>query len=127
MQYQDFKKKNSSEPLMLVKKELKRGGHLPLLKFRMLEECGIAEHCFTTREGGTSNLNIFPDSCSYLVSYDSFFIYINAPRLPRFPWLARCEKSRCGLQQVQTFVTARCSGQTPASKSTISFAFQRSS
>ena len=28
MQYQDFKKKNSSEPLMLVKKELKRGGHL---------------------------------------------------------------------------------------------------
>ena len=55
MQYQDFKKKNSSEPLMLIKKELKRGGNLPLLKFRMLDECGIAEHCFTTREGGTSN------------------------------------------------------------------------
>ena len=55
MQYQDFKKKNSSEPLILVKKELKRGGNLPLLKFRMLEECGIVEHCFTTREGGASN------------------------------------------------------------------------
>ena len=60
----------------------------------------------------------------FLICYTSFK---NAPRFPRFPWLALWENSRFGLQQVQRFVTARCSGRIPASRSTISLLFHRSS
>ncbi len=34
--------------------ELKEYGNLPLLKYPLLEQTGIVEHCFTTRMGGVS-------------------------------------------------------------------------
>ena len=50
----DFKKKNEKEILHEVEYKVADGATLPLLKFHILEETGIVEHCFTTRAGGVS-------------------------------------------------------------------------
>lgn len=49
MEYNDFVKKDDRQVLALRKE-----GTLPLLYYPLLEQTGVAEHGFTTREGGVS-------------------------------------------------------------------------
>ncbi|SFG11221.1 conserved hypothetical protein [Lachnospiraceae bacterium C7] len=49
-----FKTKNDNKIFRLEEKTLTNGVKFPLLKYHQLEELGIVEHCFTTREGGVS-------------------------------------------------------------------------
>ena len=50
----NFKKKNNNIVLEEVWCENGAGGTLPLLKYPLIEQTGIVEHCFTTRLGGVS-------------------------------------------------------------------------
>lgn len=50
----NFKKKNNDVVLEEVWCESGAGAGLPLLKYPLLEQTGIVEHCFTTRCGGVS-------------------------------------------------------------------------
>ena len=49
-----FKKKNNDVVLEEVWCESGAGAGLQLLKYPLLEQTGIVEHCFTTRCGGVS-------------------------------------------------------------------------
>lgn len=49
MEYKDFVKKDDRQVLAL-----RKDGTLPLLYFPLLEQTGVVEHAFTTREGGVS-------------------------------------------------------------------------
>lgn len=49
MEYQNFLRKDDRQVLAL-----KKEGMLPLLYFPLLEQTGLVEHAFTTREGGVS-------------------------------------------------------------------------
>lgn len=55
LKYSDFKKKNDQKILDVRSVPQQSGGDFPMLQFPLLESTGIAEHCFTTREGGVSN------------------------------------------------------------------------
>lgn len=55
MEYQDFQRKDAKAVLRLEHSKLSDGEIMPLLKFPLLENTGIVEHCFTTREGGVSS------------------------------------------------------------------------
>lgn len=50
----NLKKKNNDIVLEEVWCENGAGSTLPLLKYPLLEQTGIVEHCFTTRIGGVS-------------------------------------------------------------------------
>ena len=50
----NLKKKNNDIVLEGVWCENGAGSTLPLLKYPLLEQTGIVEHCFTTRIGGVS-------------------------------------------------------------------------
>ena len=50
----NLKKKNNDLVLEEVWCENGAGSTLPLLKYPLLEQTGIVEHCFTTRIGGVS-------------------------------------------------------------------------
>lgn len=50
----ELKKKNEKEILHLVECEIETGERIPLLRYPLLEETGMVEHCFTTRMGGVS-------------------------------------------------------------------------
>lgn len=58
MEYKDFIIKNNENILYLKQHDIGDGQRLPLLHYHLLDKTGIVNHCFTTREGGTSE-NIF--------------------------------------------------------------------
>ncbi len=49
-----FEKKNQNHILEVKKVSLESGGEMPVLCYPLLEQGGLAEHCFTTRKGGVS-------------------------------------------------------------------------
>lgn len=53
MQIQDFKFRNQDD-IFEVHNYMGAGYTLPLLKYKRLEEISFIDHCFTTREGGSS-------------------------------------------------------------------------
>lgn len=55
MEYQEFQKKDKRDVLRLEQAKISTGETMPLLKFPLLENTKIVEHCFTTREGGVSS------------------------------------------------------------------------
>lgn len=54
MKYSEFHTKNDERILTLQEFDCGEGQKLPLLRFPLLDETGIAENAFTTREGGVS-------------------------------------------------------------------------
>lgn len=54
MKYSEFHTKNDEQILALQEFDCGEGQTLPLLRFPLLDETGIVENAFTTREGGVS-------------------------------------------------------------------------
>lgn len=54
MKYSEFHRKNDEQILALQEFDCGEGQKLPLLRFPLLDETGIVENAFTTREGGVS-------------------------------------------------------------------------
>lgn len=54
MKYSEFHTKNDERILTLQEFDCGEGQKLPLLRFPLLDETGIVENAFTTREGGVS-------------------------------------------------------------------------
>lgn len=54
MKYSEFRTKNDERILTLQEFDCGEGQTLPLLRFPLLDETGIVENVFTTREGGVS-------------------------------------------------------------------------
>lgn len=54
MKYSEFHTKNDEQILALQEFDCGEGQALPLLRFPLLDETGIVENAFTTREGGIS-------------------------------------------------------------------------
>ncbi|MGN0484541.1 MAG: peptidoglycan editing factor PgeF [Lachnospiraceae bacterium] len=50
----EFKRKEAAHTLRIDEERLKDGSIVPLLRYPLLEETGIVQHCFTTRAGGVS-------------------------------------------------------------------------
>lgn len=54
MQDLDFKRKNKEPVLEFENFRAEPGWQLPILRYPLLEQSGLVEHCFTTRGGGVS-------------------------------------------------------------------------
>lgn len=54
MKYSEFHRKNDEQILVLQEFDCGEGQTFPLLRFPLLDETGIVENAFTTREGGVS-------------------------------------------------------------------------
>ena len=110
-------------------KELERAGYI--VRSRERDEKGRLRGAdyviFEQPQPPTPDL---PTKDSFTCLTDRLYTYFSDKNAARFPLLSpitRCEYKRSGLHFVHTFVTARCSGKIPASRSTRRFAPQRSS
>ena len=76
-----FKTKNNNKILTTTEYKLDDGSTLPLLKFPLLEETGIVEHCFTTRLGGVSKEHLSSLNLSFSRGDNPANVYKNYERL----------------------------------------------
>ena len=80
----DFRRKNKRNVIRLkhIPIETEEGNmEFPLLKFPLLEECGMVDHCFTTRGGGVSE-GIFESlNLSFTRGDEESFVQKNYDRL----------------------------------------------
>jgi hypothetical protein len=77
----DWNRKNNREILREVAIPTAEGGSFPLLKFPILEETGLVEHCFTTRYGGVSEGEFSSLNLSYTRGDDKAAVDENFRRL----------------------------------------------
>lgn len=76
-----FKTKNDNQILRTAEYKLDDGSTLPLLKFPLLDETGIVEHCFTTRLGGVSKKHLSSLNLSFSRGDDPDNVHKNYERL----------------------------------------------
>jgi hypothetical protein len=77
----EWNRKNNREILREVQIPMAEGGSFPLLKFPILEETGLVEHCFSTRCGGVSEGEFSSLNLSYTRGDDRAAVDENYRRL----------------------------------------------